>query len=136
MARTGPTMSDPAVLSAIVIALGSLAVAIVTQRQNHKGVAATTALTARVVDREDFDTVMTRMEKDLERSDKRITQLEARLEAEVVAREQAEARAIRAEQRADAAEKRVTRLERRVSQLERELLDHDIPVPPMSADNR
>lgn len=127
-------MSDPAVLSALVIALGSLAVAVVTQRQSRKGADATNALTARVVDREDFDTVMTRMEKDLERSDKRITQLEARLEAEVVAREQAEARAVRAEQRADAAEKRVTRLERRVSQLEQELLEHDIPVPPMSAD--
>lgn len=132
-------MTDPAVLSALVIAIGSLLVAVVTQRQNRKGAAATNALTARVVDREDFDTVMTRMEKDLERSDKRhaeqdarITQLEARLEAEVDAREKAEARAVRAEQRADAAEKRATRLERRVTQLERVLREHDIPVPPVT----
>lgn len=125
-------MTDPAVLSALVIAIGSLLVAVVTQRQNRKGAAATNALTARVVDREDFDAVMTRMEKDLERSDKRITDLEKRLEAEVDAREKAEARAARAEQRADAAEKRATRLERRVTQLERVLREHDIPVPPVT----
>lgn len=129
---------SPVVWSAIVTTLGVVAVTLLNVRQTRKGNAATNALAERVVDREDFNAVMTRMEADLERSDrraseqdKRITQLEARLEAEVDAREKAEARAVRAEQRADAAEQQTTRLERRVSQLEQVLRDHDIEVPPL-----
>lgn len=120
---------EPAVLSAIVIALGSLAVAVVTSRQNHKGAAATTALTARVVDREDFDTVMDRMQNDLDRNDKRMADLESRIEVEVAARTAAEERAIHAEQRALLAEERAQRLERRVTQLEELLRTEGISVP-------
>lgn len=122
---------NPAVWSALITASGLFLIAVITNHQNKRGEKATNALAARVVDREDFDAVMTRMEKDLERSDKRITDLERRLEAEVDAREKAEARAVRAEQRADEAERRGARLEKRVSQLEQVLRDHDIPVPPV-----
>lgn len=126
-------MIDPAVLSAIVIAAGSLAVSFVTSRQNRRGAAATNAVAARVVDREDFDAVMTRMENDLTRSDKRMTDLETRLEIEVTARAAAEERAIQAEDRALQAEARAQRLERRVTQLEAILRAEGMTIPPAEA---
>lgn len=123
-------MIDATVASSIVIALGSLSVALVTQRQNRKGAqatnvlsTATNALSERVVDREDFDAVMNRMQKALDRADVRIGQLETKLEAEGEARQ-------RAEHRAERAEKRAYALERRVTQLEQVLRDNDITVPP------
>lgn len=125
-------------LSGLFVLVGTVITAVLTSRSNRKGAEATAKLakdannlSERVVDREDFDAVMTRMEKDLERSDKRITDLERRLEAEVTAREKAEERAVAAEKRADEAERSTSRLERRVSQLEQVLRDHDIPVPPV-----
>lgn len=125
-------------LSGLFVLVGTVITAVLTSRSNRKGAEATAKLakdannlSERVVDREDFDAVMTRMEKDLERSDKRITDLERRLEAEVTAREKAEARAVEAERRADEAERRATRLEKRVSQLEKALEDNHIPVPPI-----
>lgn len=114
---------NPAIWSAIVTTLGLIVIALIADRQSKRGARATNALAERVVDREDFDAVMTRMERDLERSDKRITDLETRLEAEVTARE-------KAEERAERAEKRAAALERRVTQLEEVLRQHDIPVPP------
>ncbi len=112
---------NPAVLSSLVLAAGSVAVALLAYRQTAKGNKATTSLQERVVDREDFDSVMTRMEASLARADKRIDELEARLESEVTARERAEERANRAERRADVAEREVARLKERVAHLEGEL---------------
>ncbi len=116
-------MNDPGVYAALVAGVFSVIALVITTRQNRKGAEATNALNERVVDRDDFEAVMTRMERDLERSEKRITDLETRLEAEVDARERAEERAVGAERRAAA-------LERRVTQLEEVLRQHDIPVPP------
>lgn len=130
-------MRDPALWSSLVIGLGGIFVAIFTTRQNRRAAEATNKLEKRVVDRGDFESVMSRMEADLARSDRRIDDLEARLEAEVTAREKAEERAEQAEERAGRAEKRAERgekradaLERRVTQLEEVLRQHDIPVPP------
>lgn len=112
---------NPAVQSALISSLALIGVALITYRQTRKGSKATDALAQRVVDREDFESVMTRMEADLQRSDKRITELESRLEAEVAARKEADNRAAAAEKRASAAERRVTQLTKRVKQLEDEL---------------
>lgn len=112
---------NPAVQSALVSAAGLVAVALIVYKQTRKGEKATTALQERVVDREDFDAVMDRMETALERADKRITELESKLEAEVRARKEADGRAAAAEKRASAAERRVTQLTKRVKQLEDEL---------------
>lgn len=112
---------NPAVQSAIVSGGFLVLIALITYRQTSKGTKATHALEQRVVDREDFESVMTRMEADLQRSDKRITELESRLEAEVKARKEADGRAAAAEKRASAAERRVTQLTKRVAQLESEL---------------
>lgn len=121
---------DPQTLSAIVISLGSLAVAIITSRQNRQGAKATNALTERVVDREDFESVMTRLEAENQRMSKRQDVLESRLEEEAKLRAEADARAVAAEQRAIVAEERANRLERRVTQLEDALRQNQIPVPP------
>lgn len=125
---------EPAVLSALIIAGGSLVVALLTVRQNRKGAAATNVLSERVVDREDFDSVMSRMETALQRADKRVDDLEARLDIESEARRVADARAIAAEASAARAEERATILERRVTLLEQVLTSHDIPVPPLTLD--
>lgn len=129
---------EPAVLSSLVIACGSMLVAIITTRQNRQGQKDTKFLEERVVNRDDFEKVMERMEKDLQRSDKareadsrRITDLENRLEAEVQERVKADRKASDAEKRAADAEKRADRLERRVAQLEQVLEEHNIPVPPL-----
>ncbi len=123
-----------AVLSSLIIASGSLLVALLTMRQNRKGAAATHVLSERVVDREDFDSVMSRMQNALERSDKRVDELEARLELETKARMAADARAVAAEKRAVRAEERATILERRVTLLEMVLTSNNIPVPPLSVE--
>lgn len=116
----------PAVWSAIVIALGSLAVAVVTNRQNQKGAKATNALTERVVDREDFQAIVDELRESLTDVRTELAEVKRALAEEVTARREAERRAQRAEDQA-------ARLERRVSQLEQVLRDHDIPVPPLPA---
>lgn len=118
-------MADPAVLSAVVIALGSLAVAVVTRNQNIKGAAATNALSSRVVDREDFQAIVEELRQSLVDVRAELADVRLELKSESAARE-------RAERRAGDAERRAVRLERRVSQLEQVLREHDIPVPPLA----
>lgn len=101
-------------------------VAAIEERANARA----SAVAERVVDREDFDAVMTRMDRELDRSDKRMGELEGRLELEVTARAKAEERAIQAEERALQAEARAQRLERRVTQLEAILRAEGMTIPP------
>lgn len=135
---------DPAVLSAIVLAVLGLVGTYITNRQNRAGAKATEALTSRqtmlderAVDRQDFkdyverqDIERARLEKRIADQDLRIAELETRLEAEVDARQRAEDRAEKADARAERAEKRADALARRVTQLEKTLREHGIPVPP------
>lgn len=125
-------MKDPAVLSAVVIALGSFLVAVVTNRQNRAGAKATNTLSERVVNREEFDSIMDRLEKENTRSEIRISHLEDRLEEEAKLRAEADQRAIEAEKRAARAEERAAQLERRVTQLEEALERNHIPIPPFN----
>lgn len=111
---------NAAIWSAIISGLTLVAVAVLTNRSNKKGADATNALQERVVDREDFQLYTERQDRERERLEQRIADLENRLEAEVTAREKAEERAAVAEKRANAAEKKATELERRVTQLEQE----------------
>lgn len=122
---------DAGVISALVIAAGSVLVAVVTTRQNRQGQKATEKLNERVVNREDFEKVMDRMDKDLVRYEKRVGDLENRLDDEVKERMKADDRASEAEKRAERVEKHAERLEKRVRQLVAVLEEHDIPVPPM-----
>lgn len=121
---------DPAVLSAIVLAVLGLIGTYVTNRQNKIGAKATNALNERTVDREEWREYVDRQDTERLRLEKRIEDLETRLEAEVAARKKAEDRAEAADLRAERAEKRAEALGRRVTQLEETLRKHGIPVPP------
>lgn len=125
---------EPTVLSAIVIALGSLAVALVTRSQNKAGAKATNELNERVVDREDFREVVDNLRLDLKRTHEKVEELEQRLEKEAELRAEADRRAVAAEQRAEVAEKRAELLERRVTLLEMVLTSNNIPIPPLSVE--
>lgn len=143
---------NPAVASAIVTTIGVIVVGVLTYRQNRKGAAATNALNQRanelaerVVDREDFETIVAQLRTSLADVRTELAQVKEDLAAEVKARREAETRAADAERRAEAAERRAeaaerragqaerraTRLELRVGQLERVLRDAQIPVPPV-----
>lgn len=139
---------NPALASAIVTTLGVLIVGLLTYRQNRKGAAATNALNQRanelaerVVDREDFETIVEQLRTSLADVRSELAQVKRDLAAEVAARREAEKRATAAERRAeaaerraDAAEKRVDLLQRRVVQLERVLREQDIPVPSVAGE--
>jgi chromosome segregation ATPase len=115
------------VLSSIVTGLGVVIVAILTTRANRKGERATEALgrqqaelNERVVDREDFESIVEQLRTSLADVRAELAQVKTDLEAEATARRAAERRATAAERRADAAERKATDLEERVTHLERE----------------
>lgn len=108
------------ILSGLITVIGGITVVVLTNRSNRKGAEATETLAERVVDREEWESYTIRQDVERERLERRIADLERRLEAEAVAREKAEQRATAAEQRADAAEKKAAELEERVTHLEQE----------------
>ena len=111
---------NPVVWSALVTALGLVAVTLLNVRQTRKGNDATNALAERVVDREDFESVVDQLRASLADVRVELAEVKKELAAEVAARKEAERRATAAERRAAEAEEKAVELERRVTQLEQE----------------
>ncbi len=118
------------VLSGLFVLIGSIVTVLVTQSSNRKGAEATEKLSERVVDREEWESYTERQDRERQRLEQRIADLERRLETEVTARKAAERRATEAERRADAAERKATELEERVTHLEQvnEKLRDDLAI--------
>lgn len=122
--------AEATVASGIFSGIVLIAVTLITARNNRKGEKATETLAERVVDREEWESYTQRQDAERERLERRIADLERRLETEVTARKAAERRATEAERRADAAERKATDLEERVTHLEEvnEKLREDLAI--------